>query len=285
MERRQDKFTYLNDHSFSRNISLLNHSFANLLSVAGVRIGSSPVNSTNGYLFGCLREIRLGKHLLTFNASVSENVTVDSSPEFSLAKSAFASSRLSNVRIGCHSNNVCTSSLCGNGTCVQGWNAFHCECLAGYYGDRCEFDPCTSSPCVTGTCSVRDPRFECACPNDYVGVLCNETCTQDFCKNGGKCEISNGNLTCTCESDWTGRYCESAIPRGDGGDDDDDLPLIIGLAVAGFILLLLVVVVIFLCTRQTSSTFGTYSPSSEEKVGARVEMNPVLNVPPPEKLI
>jgi hypothetical protein len=43
--------------------------------------------------------------------------------------------------------------------------------------------------------------------------------------------------------------------------------------------------VIFVCTRQTSSTFGIYSPSGEEKAGARVEMNPVLNVPPPEKLI
>lgn len=74
------------------------------------------------------------------------------------------------------------------------------------------------------------------------------------------------------------------MPRDDD-DEDDNLPLIIGLAVAGGVLLLLVIAVLFVCTRQTSSTFGTYSPRSEEKVGARVEMNPVLNVPPPEKLI
>ena len=254
--------------------------------MAGVRIGSSPVNRTNGNLLGCLREIRLGKHLLTFNANVRENNTLDSSsPDFSLAKSAFMSDGLNNVRFGCHSNNMCTSSLCGNGTCVQGWNVFHCTCPTGYYGDRCEFNPCTPSPCTNGMCTVRDSGFNCVCPGNFVGSFCNETCTDSFCKNGGKCGISGGKLTCTCESGWTGQHCDTAIPRGGDDDDDDNLPLIIGLAVAGGVLLLLVIVVICLCTRQTSSTFGTYSPSTEEKAGARVEMDTVLNVPPPEKLI
>jgi protein crumbs len=254
--------------------------------MGGVRVGSSwPINSTRAHLLGCLREIRLGKDLLTFHANVNENGTSDSSnPDFSLAKSAFTTSELSNVRFGCHSNNVCTGSLCGNGTCVPGWNAFHCACRDGYYGDRCEFNPCTSPPCVDGTCTVRGSGFVCACSNNSAGVLCNETCTDSFCKNGGKCGISRGKLACTCESGWTGQHCDSAIPRGDD-DDDDNLPLIIGLAVAGGVLLLLIIAVIFLCTRQTSSTFGTYSPSTEEKAGARVEMDTVLNVPPPEKLI
>jgi hypothetical protein len=282
MELRQDKFTYLNNHSVSRNLSLLNQSFVNLLSMAGVHIGSSPINSTRGHLLGCLREVRLGKQLLTFGVG---NATVNSGPEFSLAKSAFMSADLTNVRIGCHRNIVCTGSLCGNGTCVDVWNDFHCACPDGYHGDRCEFNPCTSSPCMSaGTCTVRGSGFECACAKEYAGTFCNETCTQDFCKNGGKCAISGGNLMCTCESDWTGRLCEAAIPRDDD-DDDDDLPLIIGVSVAGGVLLLLVIAVIFVCTRQTSSTFGIYSPSGEEKAGARVEMNPVLNVPPPEKLI
>ena len=272
VELEQDKLTYLNtSHSVSRNVSLLSHSFTNLLSMAGVRIGSSPVNTTNGNLLGCLREIRLGKHLLKFHANVGENNTVDSSsPDFSLAKSAFMIAGLNNIRFGCHSNNMCTSSLCGNGTCVQGWNVFHCACPAGYYGDRCEFNPCTSSPCTNSTCTVHESGFKCSC-------------TESFCKNGGKCEISDGERTCICESGWTGEHCDTAIPRG--GGDDDNLPLIIGLAVAGGVLLLLVIAVIFVCTRQTSSTFGTYSPSTEEKAGARVEMDTVLNVPPPEKLI
>ena len=280
MKAEQDKFTFLEDQSISKNISLLNPSFTKLLSMAGVRIGSSPNNSTHEYLLGCLREIRLGKNLLTFH----ENSSADSRSEFSLAKSAFGSSRLSNVRIGCHNNSVCTGSVCGNGRCVENWNDFYCACPAGYHGDRCEFNPCTSSPCVNGSCTVEGSSFECACEDDFVGDRCNETCTPNFCKNGGKCLVSNGKLTCTCESDWTGQFCDSAVARDDN-DDDDDLPLIIGLSVAGGVLLLLIIVVLFVCTRQNSSTFGTYSPSGEEKVGSRVEMSPVLNVPPPEKLI
>lgn len=283
MEQQQDKLTHLNNHSvlIVRNVSLLSHPFTTLLSLGGVHMGSSPINSTRDYLFGCLREVRLGKHLLPFG---TENGTANSSLEFKLARSAFVSALLTNVRLGCHSNKLCTSSVCGNGTCVEGWNTFNCACPAGYHGDRCEFNPCTPSPCATGTCTVRDSGFDCTCASEYAGIFCNETCAPDFCKNGGECGISDGKLTCTCEADWTGQLCESAIPRDDG-DDDDNLPLIIGLAVAGGVLLLLIIVVICVCTRQTSSTFGTYSPSSEEKVGARVEMSPVLNVPPPEKLI
>ena len=284
MEQQRDKFTFLDNHSVVSNVSLLSHPLTTLLSLGGVRIGSSPINSTRDYLFGCLREVRLGKHLLPFTENAAENGTADSSPNFSLAKSAFVSSVLTNVRLGCHRNILCTSSVCGNGTCIEGWNTFHCACPEGYHGDRCEFNRCTPSPCVTGTCTVGDSGFECTCTDQYVGVFCNETCTSNYCQNGGNCGISSGKLTCICEADWTGQLCESAIPR-DNDDGDDDLPLIIGLAVAGGVLVLLVIAVIFVCTRQTSSTFGTYSPRSEEKVGARVEMSPVLNVPPPEKLI
>ncbi|XP_028394701.1 protein crumbs homolog 1-like [Dendronephthya gigantea] len=275
----EDKFTYLKNDSISRNVSLLSQSFSYLLATGGVHIGSSARNASSGHLLGCLREVRIGKNLLTF----VENAVV-SNPEFRPARSSFNNSHLRNILLGCHSNDVCMPSLCGNGTCVEGWNNFHCECTDGYYGNRCQFNPCTVSPCMNGNCTVRDSGFTCKCSNNYVGVYCNETCTQDLCKNGGECRVSSGKITCTCESDWTGELCEVSIPRDDD-EDDDNLPLIIGLVVAGGVLLLLVIAVLFVCTRQTSSTFGTYSPRSEEKVGARVEMNPVLNVPPPEKLI
>lgn len=283
MELQEDKFTYLNHSLTSRNISLLSHSFTNLLSVGGLHIGSST-KYTTGFLLGCLREVRVGKHLLTFT---SRNVAAESNPRFSLAKSAFMSANLSNIQIGCHSNNACATSPCGSGgTCVEIWNDFHCACKDGHYGHRCEFNPCTLSPCVTGTCTTVGSGFNCSCARDYVGVYCNETCTSNLCKNGGKCGISGGNIACTCESGFTGGLCESPVPRDDDDDDDDDdLPLIVGISCAGGVLLLLIVAVVFVCTRQTSSTFGKYSPSTEEKLEARVEMNPVMNVPPPEKLI
>lgn len=52
----------------------------------------------------------------------------------------------------------------------------------------------------------------------------------------------------------------------------------------GFLLIGLVVFV-GLKVRQKRQTEGTYRPSSEEQVGARVETNTNLKLPPEERLI
>ena len=117
-----------------------------------------------------------------------------------------------------------------------------------------------------------------------VGGICSDACYEGYCQNGGKCVIAGTQRTCNCPSNWTGMLCGTPLPRDDD-DDDDDLLLIIGASVGGGVLLLFIIVVLCICTRKSSSSFGVYSPSSEEKTGAKLEMNSVLNLPPPEILI
>ncbi|XP_046845735.1 protein crumbs-like [Xenia sp. Carnegie-2017] len=161
------------------------------------------------------------------------------------------------VESGYERRNVCFSNPCMNGKCVDLWTRYSCECDGNYTGINCS---------------------ECS-----VGDICNETCYEGYCQNGGECVIAGTQRTCNCPSNWTGMLCGTPLPRDD--DDDDDLPLIIGASVGGGVLLLFIIVVLCICTRKSSSSFGVYSPRSEEKTGAKLEMNSVLNAPPPEILI
>lgn len=268
--------------TFVRKGSVLNRAFSNLVSTAGVHLGS-PSNKTTGvHLIGCLREIRIGNQLLSLVANLTAD---DTEPGFTRAKSAFSVRRLENVTNGCQGNPVCTASVCVAGDCVDEWNDFSCACPNGYVGRLCERSPCSSSPCNNGSCSVNsNGTFKCACPSDYGGPLCDDPCASSPCENGGTCKNKTASgFVCACATGWSGEFCATAA----ASEGEDDHAMIIGLSVAGGCLLLIIVIAICLCTRQTSSTFGTYSPRGEEKFGGGVpvEMSPVLNVPPPEKLI
>lgn len=50
-------------------------------------------------------------------------------------------------------------------------------------------------------------------------------------------------------------------------------------------ILMLVIAIIMITMRKKRATQGTYSPSRQEKEGARVEMWNVLKLPPTERLI
>lgn len=76
----------------------------------------------------------------------------------------------------CASNiNECDSSPCTNGgDCVDGINAFHCDCQNGYSGHQCqtETNECDSNPCQHGaTCNDRLADYRCTCRNGYTGEL------------------------------------------------------------------------------------------------------------------
>lgn len=280
MELLGSQTKYSNTTTMLRNTSVLNQAFSSLVATAGVHLGSPSNNTTGVYLIGCLREIRIGDQLLSLAANLT---TRDTKPGFTRAESAFGVRHLENVTSGCLGNPVCTDPVCGAGKCVDQWNAFSCACPTGYGGRFCERDPCSSSPCNNnGSCTVNsDGTFKCACPSSYGGTRCDDPCASTPCENGGTCAKSTNGFNCSCASGWSGEFCTTAEPR----ESDDDHAMIIGLSVAGVCLLLIIIIAICLCTRQTSSTFGTYSPRGEEKLGVRVEMSPVLNVPPPEKLI
>jgi len=88
------------------------------------------------------------------------------------------------------------SNLCLNGgKCfivnIHRDTTFHCQCIAGYFGKRCEFkeskrilensnlceEPYRSSQCLNGgQCFMikihNDATYNCKCPPDYHGVRC-----------------------------------------------------------------------------------------------------------------
>lgn len=63
------------------------------------------------------------------------------------------------------------------------------------------------------------------------------------------------------------------------------LAVTIPLTTLCMLLTLLVVFFLFTTARKKRQSEGTYSPSSQEVAGARLEMGSVLKVPPEERLI
>ena len=58
-----------------------------------------------------------------------------------------------------------------NGDCIDGSNAFSCQCYRGYTGEHCEINPedCTSEICGTGDCVDLVDDYLCVCPNGTAG--------------------------------------------------------------------------------------------------------------------
>jgi len=90
----------------------------------------------------------------------------------------------------------CAKEPCLNGaTCIDSVNAFHCECLDGFVGERCEinFDDCNKHPCqngghcrfvILGLFAVRKennvmsllPSFKCLQPDVLLLVCVHSMC-------------------------------------------------------------------------------------------------------------
>jgi hypothetical protein len=70
----------------------------------------------------------------------------------------------------------CASDPCLNGgTCVDGDDAYTCDCKDGYDGDDCEtnIDDCAGVTCENeGTCVDGVATHTCACTNRYTGPAC-----------------------------------------------------------------------------------------------------------------
>ncbi|KAM8866406.1 LOW QUALITY PROTEIN: protein crumbs homolog 2-like [Synchiropus picturatus] len=218
----------------------------------------------------------------------------------------------------------CSSNPCVYGTCENLLADYRCHCEPGYTGRSCqeEVDDCLQFSCVNGGSCVEETHT-CTCLQGYVGKRCQwrfppVTCdTNAECFNGGVCIGGN----CTCKPGFVGARCEIDVDecesspclngatcldrlnhfqcvcvpgfRGTLCDSNKDqlkerVPwLVVTIPLTTLCVLLAILVVFFLVmtARKKRQSEGTYSPSSQEVAGARLEMGSVLKVPPEERLI
>ncbi|XP_072285600.1 protein crumbs homolog 1-like isoform X2 [Pyxicephalus adspersus] len=186
----------------------------------------------------------------------------------------------------------CQHHQCLNGgTCLDGLNTYTCQCPASYIGDYCQW-PYPPEKCginVTclngGKCKSGIWGANCTCIPGFKGKRCEiniDDCESNPCLNGGSCQDSVNNFKCICNASFSGVRCEK--PRVVRKAQASSL---VGSAIGTGMLfiLLFVIAVVMITMRKKRATQGTYSPSRQEKEGARVEMWNVLKLPPTERLI
>lgn len=136
---------------------------------------------------GCLDEVRINSFLLPFFARAE--LANDTSVE------RFDVVSMTDIRTGCHGDDICNSTRCENGgMCHDVWNAHVCDCAAGFNGTFCELniDECViGNKCANGaTCVDGIASYSCICSAGFTGpryaflVLCtsiNCLSVQTFC--------------------------------------------------------------------------------------------------------
>uniref|UniRef100_A0A8C6TAT4 Protein crumbs homolog 2 n=1 Tax=Neogobius melanostomus TaxID=47308 RepID=A0A8C6TAT4_9GOBI len=220
--------------------------------------------------------------------------------------------------VGCKGAPVCDSQPCFNGgVCQDQFNEFNCSCSPGWEGILCEreIDECAYSPCLYGTCTDLMADYRCECEPGYIGKNCQDevdNCLEFSCVNGGTCVEAERTHTCTCPPGYIGKQideCESGpclngatclnrlnrfqclcLPGFSGKlcDNTERVPwLAVTIPLTTLCALLAILAAFFLVmtARKKRQSEGTYSPSSQEVAGARLEMGSVLKVPPEERLI
>lgn len=110
---------------------------------------------------GCMGQIFLGDELLSW---------IKNSPGI---KTSYKLNALSALQIGCHPPNLCKTSPCKNGICVDDFYKFRCSCNSGWDGNLCsrDIDECSLlQTCKNGaTCVNFDGGFSCYCVPGYTG--------------------------------------------------------------------------------------------------------------------
>ncbi|GMT36670.1 hypothetical protein PFISCL1PPCAC_27967, partial [Pristionchus fissidentatus] len=120
------------------------------------------------------------------------------------------------------------------GSCVaeNKGESYKCKCLAGFTGVNCttNIDDCKESVCQNGgTCLDGINAFTCECPSSFTGSSCEiplmgysihqstATCDKSTCVNGICVPTSNG-ASCKCNSGWSGDDCSFLRSIGFAGD-------------------------------------------------------------------
>ncbi|NWI93638.1 CRUM1 protein, partial [Pitta sordida] len=186
----------------------------------------------------------------------------------------------------------CVRHQCLNGaTCVDGVYGYSCKCPPQFSGPRCEwpFPPqqCGKNfTCLNGgRCVTESWGANCSCRPGFTGRNCQiniNECDPNPCHNGGTCQASEHSYECVCSASYTGERCD-INQRVWAHLSHSSVVGAVG--AAGAALLLALVAATAIAMKRRRATQGTYSPSRQEKDGARVEMWNVIKMPPTERLI
>ncbi|NWX16415.1 CRUM1 protein, partial [Aegotheles bennettii] len=186
----------------------------------------------------------------------------------------------------------CVRHQCLNGaTCVDGVYGYSCKCPPQYSGPRCEwpFPPqqCGKNfTCLNGgKCVSESWGANCSCKPGFTGRNCQiniNECDPNPCQNGGTCQDSENKYECLCSASYTGERCDINQPVWAHLSNSS---VVGAVGAAGAALLLAVIAATAIAMKRRRATQGTYSPSRQEKDGARVEMWNVIKMPPTERLI
>ncbi|NXD62089.1 CRUM1 protein, partial [Eolophus roseicapillus] len=186
----------------------------------------------------------------------------------------------------------CVRHQCLNGaTCIDGVYGYSCKCPPHYSGPRCEWpfppEQCGKNfTCLNGgKCISESWGANCTCKPGFTGRNCQiniNKCDPNPCQNGGTCQDSENKYECLCSASYTGERCDINQPVWAHLSNSS---VVGAVGVAGAALLLAVVAATAIVMKRRRATQGTYSPSRQEKDGARVEMWNVIKMPPTERLI
>ncbi|NXX23681.1 CRUM1 protein, partial [Podargus strigoides] len=192
----------------------------------------------------------------------------------------------------------CVRHQCLNGaTCIDGVYGYSCKCPPQYSGPHCELSLLRRWPfppeqcgenftCLNGgKCVSESWGANCTCRPGFTGRNCQiniNECDPNPCQNGGTCQDSENKYECLCSASYTGERCDINQPVWAHLSNSS---VVGAVGAAGAALLLAVVAATAIVMKRRRATQGTYSPSRQEKDGARVEMWNVIKMPPTERLI
>ncbi|XP_028919839.1 protein crumbs homolog 1 isoform X2 [Ornithorhynchus anatinus] len=189
----------------------------------------------------------------------------------------------------------CRGHQCANGaTCIDGINGYSCLCFGNFTGKLCRHATLSSTFCGnerrnltcynSGNCTEVGGELKCLCRSGFTGERCDkdiDECNSDPCLNGALCQNLLNRYQCICDVNFAGEHCEIDLA-------DDVLSAIFtaaGSIILALLLVLFLAVVASVVATNKRATQGTYSPSRQEKEGARVEMWSLVQPPPMERLI
>ncbi|KAH9492875.1 hypothetical protein Btru_025002 [Bulinus truncatus] len=186
----------------------------NLSNQVNIFLGARPfylgnTSSLIGYFKGCIGEISFNNIfvMLTQNVQSEQDVTV---ADF-------------NITVGCQSDPACQTSPCpANSYCVDEWNMYVCQCMAGWEGDQCTIntDDCQNNSCLNGAlCRDQVLNYTCDCLPGFTGQFCEtitEACDNSTCvvnQTISCLPANNSHYVCLCVAGFSGQFCETALDQ------------------------------------------------------------------------